>query len=102
MAEGDPKPVTQRQAYLDSLEEKAGIREKASSTVQERDSEASQKAEAAKKVVEEKTGTGQDNSAENKRVLLQQMESRAAAAEKRGDKAKAAEIRGRMKELEAM
>lgn len=102
MAEGDPKPVTQRQAYLDSLEEKAGIREKASSTVQERDSEASQKAEAAKKVVEEKTGTGQDNTEANKAPLLDMARKRLQIAIDKGDKAKAEQIRAQIKELENM
>lgn len=99
MSDQDPKPVTQRAAYLEALEAQA-VGDHANGTLQERDSQASQAAEAAKKVVEEKTGTGRDNTDENKRVILSQMAARAAAAEKAGNKQKAAEIRARMKEVE--
>lgn len=93
----DTKPATERQKYLDEkIAEAEGIADKASQTVQERDSAAAQKAE------QEKVGTGQDNSSENKRILLEQMAQRVAAYERAGNKAKAAETRARMKELEAM
>lgn len=69
-------------------------------TNQARDSKAAQEKEKAE--VKEKTGVGRDHSDQNKARLLAQMEARAKAFEAQGKKEKAAEIRARMKELEAM
>lgn len=95
----DPKPVTDRGAYIDKVvdEKVRGAADNANSTLQKRDSQAAQEKET-----KESVGTGRDNSDENKRILLQQMEARAQAYEKQGKSAKAAETRARMKQLEEM
>lgn len=72
--------------------------EAAQATNQERDSEAAQEKAAPK----EKVGMGRDDSDANKTRLLKDMEERAVAAEGQGNKAKAADIRARMKQLEEM
>lgn len=77
-------------------------------TNQSRDSKAAQVREAAMAArkeaerVKEKAGVGRDDSEANKERLLKQMETKAQNAEARGDTAKAAEIRGRMKQLKDM
>lgn len=89
-------PVKERQSYIDQkVEEAEGIVDKANQSLQERDSKAAQD-----KDTEEKAGVGKDNSDENKKILLKDMEERAAAYEKLGKREKAAEVRARMKELE--
>jgi gas vesicle protein len=82
--------------------------EAAEGSNQERDSRAAQQRAAAEaaakeaKRVKEKAGVGRDDSETNKQRLLKEMEARAKAAESQGNKAKAAEIRARMKQLEEL